>query len=83
MLAESQVSGLFLRLFGTSLKDFSRNPKIFQKNFSKIGTHGGCHVFGLFLLPFTAKNTIYSMNNEYKHKILTSEPSILGTPVGG
>jgi hypothetical protein len=82
MLAESQVSGFFAPFWhqpgGLQPKSQDFSKKLFRKWHLR-----GCHVFGLFLLPFTVKNTIYRRNNEYKHKILTSEPSILGTPVGG
>lgn len=49
MLAESQVSGLFLRLFGHLTEGIQpKSPVVLEKMFSRNGTHGGATFLDCF-----------------------------------
>ena len=73
----------FCAFFGTCLKDFNRNPQIFQKNYFGIGTHRGATFLGCFRQNLSLKALYMDKIAVQKHKILIFGRRILGTPVGG
>lgn len=66
MLAESQVSGLFLRLFWHLPEGLQpKSPDFSKKTISGIGTHRGATFLGCFRQNLSLK-ALYIDENQYK-----------------